>query len=179
MVEWGGHHGGWGGFGPPSYIVKKCPGVSSDSDDRLRSRGISPSIISEFHKQPLRKTQHSSNHKHSSLHKILHPQPNRLAPSEKYSLQQTYHINFPFQNKYKTPVFIHFADAIQKFQKITRQMLCDKCSKYDVTLIPQNVDVLWREKYAAPQNQKITRQMLCDKCSKNDVTLIPQNVDVL
>ena len=26
MVEWGGHHGGWGGFGPPSYIVKKCPG---------------------------------------------------------------------------------------------------------------------------------------------------------
>ena len=25
MVEWGGHHGGWGGFGPPSYIVKKCP----------------------------------------------------------------------------------------------------------------------------------------------------------
>jgi hypothetical protein len=71
------------------------------------------------------------------------------------------------------------ADAIPKFQKITRQMLCDKCSKYDVTLIPQNVDVLWREKYAAPQNQKITRQMLCDKCSKNDVTLIPQNVDVL
>jgi hypothetical protein len=27
MVEWGGHHGGWGGFGPPSYIVKKCPEV--------------------------------------------------------------------------------------------------------------------------------------------------------
>ena len=27
MVEWGGHHGGWGGFGPPSYIVKKCPAV--------------------------------------------------------------------------------------------------------------------------------------------------------
>ena len=27
MVEWGGHHGGWGGFGPPSYIVKKCPGA--------------------------------------------------------------------------------------------------------------------------------------------------------
>ena len=25
MFEWGGHHGGWGGFGPPSYIVKKCP----------------------------------------------------------------------------------------------------------------------------------------------------------
>ena len=25
MVEWGGHHGDWGGFGPPSYIVKKCP----------------------------------------------------------------------------------------------------------------------------------------------------------
>jgi hypothetical protein len=27
MVEWGGHHGGWGGFGPPSYIVKKCPDI--------------------------------------------------------------------------------------------------------------------------------------------------------
>ena len=27
MVEWGGHHGGWGGFGPPSYIVKKCPAI--------------------------------------------------------------------------------------------------------------------------------------------------------
>jgi hypothetical protein len=27
------------------------------------------------------------------------------------------------------------ADAISKFQKITRQMLCDKCSKNDVTLI--------------------------------------------
>jgi hypothetical protein len=27
MVEWGGHHGDWGGFGPPSYIVKKCPGL--------------------------------------------------------------------------------------------------------------------------------------------------------
>jgi hypothetical protein len=27
MVEWGGHHGGWGSFAPPpSYIVKKCPG---------------------------------------------------------------------------------------------------------------------------------------------------------
>jgi predicted nucleic acid-binding Zn finger protein len=26
MVEWGSHHGGYGGFGPPSYIVKKCPG---------------------------------------------------------------------------------------------------------------------------------------------------------
>jgi hypothetical protein len=26
------------------------------------------------------------------------------------------------------------ADAISKFQKITRQMLCDKCSKNDVTL---------------------------------------------
>jgi hypothetical protein len=32
------------------------------------------------------------------------------------------------------------ADAISKFQKFTRQMLCDKCSKNDVTLIPQNVD---------------------------------------
>ena len=40
------------------------------------------------------------------------------------------------------------ADAISKFQKITRHDI----SKF----------------------QKITRQMLCDKCSKNDVTLIPQ-----
>jgi hypothetical protein len=24
MVEWGGHHGGWGGALAPSYIVKKC-----------------------------------------------------------------------------------------------------------------------------------------------------------
>jgi hypothetical protein len=30
------------------------------------------------------------------------------------------------------------ADAIPKFQKITRQMLCDKCSKNDVALIPKN-----------------------------------------
>ena len=29
MVEWGGHHGDWGGFGPPSYIVKKCPATFS------------------------------------------------------------------------------------------------------------------------------------------------------
>jgi hypothetical protein len=28
MIEWGGHHGGWGGFGPPSYIVKKCPDLA-------------------------------------------------------------------------------------------------------------------------------------------------------
>jgi hypothetical protein len=41
------------------------------------------------------------------------------------------------------------ADVIPKFQKITRQMLCDKCSKSDVILIPQNADVLWRED---PQN---------------------------
>jgi hypothetical protein len=52
------------------------------------------------------------------------------------------------------------ADAIPKFQKITRQMLCDKCSKNDVTLTlklqtsyggkntdPQNADVIWREIY--------------------------------
>jgi hypothetical protein len=39
-----------------------------------------------------------------------------------------------------------FADAIWKFQKITRQMLCDKCSKNDVTPIPKNANVLWREK---------------------------------
>ena len=32
MVEWGGHHGGWGGFGPPSYIVKKCPGIRTLND---------------------------------------------------------------------------------------------------------------------------------------------------
>jgi hypothetical protein len=48
------------------------------------------------------------------------------------------------------------ADAISKFQKITRQMLCDKCSKNDVTHIPQNVDVLWRENYASPQNADVT-----------------------
>ena len=61
------------------------------------------------------------------------------------------------------------ADAISKFQKITRQMLCDKCSKYDVTLIPpanvlwrenyaspQNADVIWREHYASPQNADVT-----------------------
>ena len=90
-----------------------------------------------------------------------------------------------------------FADAISKFQKITRQMLCDKCSKYDVTLIPQKckpvrtgivaltriifftINVM-RQMFmrqiladAIPKFQKITRQMLCDKCSKNDVTLIP------
>jgi hypothetical protein len=35
MFEWGGHHGGWGGFGPPSYIVKKCPALIP----------ISPNII--------------------------------------------------------------------------------------------------------------------------------------
>ena len=37
------------------------------------------------------------------------------------------------------------ADAISKFQKITRQMLCDKCSKNDV--------VIWREN---PQNADVT-----------------------
>jgi hypothetical protein len=90
-----------------------------------------------------------------------------LAPSEKYSLQQRYHINFPFQNKYKTPVFIHFADAIPRFQKITRQRSWNKCSKNDVTL------VFMRQILAdtISKFQKITRQMLCDKCSKNDVTL--------
>ena len=54
------------------------------------------------------------------------------------------------------------ADAISVlFQKITRQMLCDKCSKNDVTLTlkmltsyggkntldPQNANVIWREIY--------------------------------
>jgi hypothetical protein len=38
------------------------------------------------------------------------------------------------------------AAAISQFQKITRQMLCDKRSKNDVTLILKNADVLWREK---------------------------------
>ena len=47
------------------------------------------------------------------------------------------------------------ADAISKFQKITRQMLCDKCSKNDVTLIPQNDNVIWRENYASPQNADV------------------------
>jgi hypothetical protein len=56
-----------------------------------------------------------------------------------------------------------FADAIAVlFQKITRQMLCDKCSKNDaililkmlmsyggkITLDPQNADVIWWENYA-------------------------------
>ena len=46
------------------------------------------------------------------------------------------------------------ADAIPKFQKITRQMLCDKCSKNDVTLIPP-ANVIWREHYASPQNADV------------------------
>ena len=33
MVEWGGHHGGWGGGAlPPSYIVKKCPVTVAGND---------------------------------------------------------------------------------------------------------------------------------------------------
>jgi hypothetical protein len=36
MVEWGGHHGGWGGFGPPSYIVKKCPALGAPNPGRTR-----------------------------------------------------------------------------------------------------------------------------------------------
>jgi hypothetical protein len=32
------------------------------------------------------------------------------------------------------------ANAISKFQKIMRQMLCDKCSKNEVTLIPQTLN---------------------------------------
>jgi hypothetical protein len=47
------------------------------------------------------------------------------------------------------------ADAISKFQKITRQMLCDKCSENDVTLIPP-ANVIWREHYANPQNADVT-----------------------
>ena len=46
------------------------------------------------------------------------------------------------------------ADAISKFQKITRQMLCDKCSKNDVTLIPP-ANVIWRENYVNPQNADV------------------------
>ena len=53
------------------------------------------------------------------------------------------------------------ADAISKFKKITRQMLCDKCSKNDVTLtlkmLPsyggKNADVIWGED---PQNADVT-----------------------
>ena len=37
------------------------------------------------------------------------------------------------------------ADAISKFQKITRQMLCDKCSKNDVTLILKMLTSYGRE----------------------------------
>jgi hypothetical protein len=48
------------------------------------------------------------------------------------------------------------ADAIPKFQKITRQMLCDKCSKNDVTLIPKNANVLWREKCWRHMAEKIS-----------------------
>jgi hypothetical protein len=51
-----------------------------------------------------------------------------------------------------------FADAISKFQKITRQMLCDKCSKNDVTLIPKNANVLWRENADVKGREK-SRQM--------------------
>ena len=58
------------------------------------------------------------------------------------------------------------ADVIPKFQKITRQMLCDKCSKNDVTLIPQNANVIRRENYASPQN--------ADVLWRED----PQNADV-
>jgi hypothetical protein len=32
----------------------------------------------------------------------------------------------------------------------------DKCSKNDVTLIPKNADVIWRENYANPQNADVT-----------------------
>jgi hypothetical protein len=53
------------------------------------------------------------------------------------------------------------ADAISVlFQKITRQMLCDKCSKNDVTL-PKNADVIWRENYADPQNADVTSAARC------------------
>ena len=40
MVEWGGHHGGWGGFGPPSYIVKKCPDSSSLSLSNVNAGNV-------------------------------------------------------------------------------------------------------------------------------------------
>jgi hypothetical protein len=96
------------------------------------------------------------------------------------------------------------ADAISKFQKITRQMLCDKCSKNDVTLIPKKckpvgtgIVALYKDhifftinvmrqmfmrqidhlKIPKFQNLKIPSQnskRSRDKCSKNDVTLIPQ-----
>jgi hypothetical protein len=51
-----------------------------------------------------------------------------------------------------------FADAISKFQKITRQMLCDKCSKNDGTLIPKNANGLWRENADVKGREK-SRQM--------------------
>ena len=45
------------------------------------------------------------------------------------------------------------ADDISKFQKITRQMLCDKCSKNDVTLILKMLTSYGRED---PQNADVT-----------------------
>ena len=37
----GGHHGDWGGFEPPSYIVKKCPD-SSVADCRIKRLSHAP-----------------------------------------------------------------------------------------------------------------------------------------
>ena len=48
MVEWGGHHGGWGGFGPPSYIVKKCPAVNNKLKCREGSGSTGDSLIKPF-----------------------------------------------------------------------------------------------------------------------------------
>jgi hypothetical protein len=61
-------------------------------------------------------------------------------------------------NVYATIFFWILTDAIPKFQKITRQMLCDKCSKNDVTLIPP-ANVKWREKYAG--SSKFWRHFRC------------------
>ena len=52
------------------------------------------------------------------------------------------------------------ADSISKFQKITRQMLCDKCSKNDVTL-------MLCDKYLLTPSQNSKRSR--DKCYATNV----------
>ena len=58
MVEWGGHHGGWGGFGPPSYIVKKCPAIYQASNYKPIAVSIGYIYLQEQTHQPM---MHASN----------------------------------------------------------------------------------------------------------------------